>query len=198
MPQNSPSDRDVASNEVGVCRHPSTSAAVQVRNELMRRQWRLVTAESCTAGRVASTLAEIPGASQWLCGGWVVYRNDSKHRWLGIPLDLLTPPGPGPVSMAASTALAQHALSRTPEARVAMAVTGDIGPDAPAATDGHIFTVVAFAEQTRASDIVLAAPPPRDQNDVAARRLRMDEATTKVIEFLAHCLRATSPRARGQ
>ena len=48
---------------------------------------RIVFAESCTGGLVAATLA-IPGISDSLCGSAVVYRLDTKTRWLGIPGDL--------------------------------------------------------------------------------------------------------------
>ena len=38
----------------------------------------LVTAESCTAGLIAATLARVPGMSTVLAGGFVVYQIESK------------------------------------------------------------------------------------------------------------------------
>ncbi|MCA9159342.1 MAG: CinA family protein, partial [Planctomycetales bacterium] len=72
--------------------------AISLRDLLASEQCRLVLVESCTAGRVAATLGELPGISQWLCGSLVVYRNASKSAWLGVPDSLLDDPQQGPVS----------------------------------------------------------------------------------------------------
>jgi PncC family amidohydrolase len=44
----------------------------------------LVTAESCTAGMIASMLADIPGAGELLDCAFVVYTPDAKRRCLGV------------------------------------------------------------------------------------------------------------------
>jgi len=49
------------------------------RNRLM-----LVTAESCTAGLIASRLAEVPGAGKLLECAYVVYSPEAKQRCLGV------------------------------------------------------------------------------------------------------------------
>lgn len=47
------------------------------------------TAESLTAGMVASTIADIPGASAVLRGGAVTYCDEIKHRVLGVEQETL-------------------------------------------------------------------------------------------------------------
>ena len=47
------------------------------------------TAESLTAGMIASTIADIPGASAVLRGGAVTYCDEIKHRVLGVEQDTL-------------------------------------------------------------------------------------------------------------
>ena len=47
------------------------------------------TAESLTAGMIASTIADIPGASVALRGGAVTYCDEIKHRVLGVEQDTL-------------------------------------------------------------------------------------------------------------
>ena len=47
------------------------------------------TAESLTAGMIASTIADIPGASAVLRGGAVTYCDEIKHRVLGVKKDTL-------------------------------------------------------------------------------------------------------------
>lgn len=44
----------------------------------------LVTAESCTAGLIASRLASAPGAGEVLESAFVVYDPKAKHRYLGV------------------------------------------------------------------------------------------------------------------
>ncbi|MEZ6150254.1 MAG: CinA family protein [Pirellulaceae bacterium] len=183
--------------------------AISLRDMLASEQCRLVLVESCTAGRVAATLGELPGISQWLCGSLVVYRNASKSAWLGVPDSLLDDPQQGPVSAAASRWLARAALERTPEANLAVAVTGDIGPHAPPATDGCIFLAAAIrvgpsrkpvsdspaadAFEISEQQLRLVAPAPRDNSDIAARQMRLEEATRATLSFaVARTIRLTS------
>lgn len=155
-----------------------------LRDKLAECGWRIVFAESCTAGRVAASLSVLPGISQWLCGGFVVYRCDSKAQWLDVPSALLADPAVGPVSREASRMLAIRALARTPEASVAVAVTGDVGPGAASQTDGRLFC----AAQLRHSGLIersfmLQSSAPVDALDVAARVRRLEEATDCVLAF---------------
>ena len=68
-------------------------AADEAARELVRRCCEcgvtVSTAESCTAGLVSSTIADIPGASGVLRGGAVTYVDEIKHAVLGVSLDTL-------------------------------------------------------------------------------------------------------------
>ena len=171
-----------------------TAATFTLRDLLVRLGMRLVLAESCTAGRVAATLATLPGISAHLCGSFVVYRSDSKVRWLGISPDVLDDPHIGPVSSRVSSLLALAALEITPEADLAVAVTGDVGPGAPPQTDGRVFISSRrrqsqdHEEMRQDVELQLKCPAPIDQWDLAARLARLEEATLAVlnttIEFL--------------
>ena len=84
------------------------------------------TAESCTAGMVASSLGDIPGASAVLRGGAVTYCNEIKHEVLGVSqqtLDAYT-------AVSEPTAREMAAGSkRIFGASVAVSLTGYAGPD---------------------------------------------------------------------
>lgn len=168
----------------------AVALAGQLRDVLSQKSWKLVLAESCTAGRVAATLAMLPGISQWLCGSFVVYRNGSKTAWLDVPASLLDDPQVGPVSSHTTRLLAAAALQHTPEAKVAIAVTGDVGPGAAAATDGIVFVAGAVRRNARSLDLScteqrleLKSCAPRDAEDIQARLARLDEATRLVLSF---------------
>jgi nicotinamide-nucleotide amidase len=86
---------------------------------------RLVTAESCTGGLIAALLTEIPGSSDVVDRGMVVYSNEAKADQLGVPAALIE--AQGAVSEAVARAMAEGAL-RHANAALSIAVTGVAGP----------------------------------------------------------------------
>lgn len=102
---------------------PAAVAAVSV---LLARGWTLATAESLTAGLLASTIAGVPGASAVLRGGLVVYATDLKHELAGVPREILA--RHGAVSGETARALAAGAARRC-GADVGVGLTGVAGPD---------------------------------------------------------------------
>jgi competence/damage-inducible protein cinA C-terminal domain len=91
----------------------------------------LVTAESLTAGLIASSFAEIPGASDVLVAGFVVYTQQAKTKVLSVGKMLIE--RFGVVSEPVAKSMASGALLRGAEITgsencVALAVTGIAGP----------------------------------------------------------------------
>ena len=168
--------------------HSTIDTAAKVRDLLAKQNARIVLVESCTAGRIAATLGVLPGVSKYLCGSFVVYRNDSKARWLGITPHLLD--SPGPVSAEVTEQLALSALRETPEARYALAITGDVGPGAPASTDGVCFGAFVDRSSDRLATATfrLTSPAPRSDEDVSLRLNRLEEATDQLLAFAANQL----------
>ena len=52
---------------------------------LQSRGLRVVTAESCTGGGIASALTDVAGSSGWFECGFVTYSNEAKIRYLNVP-----------------------------------------------------------------------------------------------------------------
>lgn len=111
--------------------------SLEVASLLKATGQRLVLAESCTGGLVAATLARVPGISEYLCGSAVVYRLDTKAKWLGVSESMLI--DPGPVSEVVARAMVRGVLAKTPEATLAASITGHLGPNAPVDQDGLVF-----------------------------------------------------------
>ncbi len=86
----------------------------------------VATAESCTGGLIAASLAAVPGASAALERGFVTYSNESKTEMLGVPAALIDTHGA--VSREVAIAMAEGALAHS-RANIAVAVTGVAGPD---------------------------------------------------------------------
>lgn len=103
-----------------------TTLAGRVLELLQARGATLTTAESCTGGRIASLLTQVPGSSAAFHAGFVTYHNDIKHSVLGVSEDSLQ--RHGAVSEAVVREMALGALDRA-EADYAIAVSGVAGPD---------------------------------------------------------------------
>lgn len=88
--------------------------------------WRIVTAESCTAGWIAKALTDVAGSSQWVDSGYVTYSNSAKKRDVGVSAATLAEHGA--VSEATVREMANGAL-RVTGVEMAIAVSGIAGPD---------------------------------------------------------------------
>ena len=146
---------------------PLSDLVYEIAQLLKRLETRIVFAESCTGGLVSAALARVPGISEHLCGSAVVYRLDTKTRWLDVPNRLLL--DPGPVSEPVARAMALGALRRTPEAHLAAAITGHLGPNAPVEQDGKIFIAITRREMTLPDNVtvtVIEERLPEDFPDV--------------------------------
>lgn len=86
-----------------------------------------VTAESLTAGEIASSIVKIPGSSSYFEGGFVTYSNELKHDILGVKIETLNEFGA--VSEAVVKQMTQGALNKATKATIAVAVSGIAGPD---------------------------------------------------------------------
>jgi nicotinamide-nucleotide amidase len=105
----------------------------------------VVTAESCTGGLVAGVLTEAPGSSVVVEGGFVTYSNRAKHDVLGVPDEMLE--AYGAVSEPVARAMADGALRETPQADLAVAITGIAGPGG--GTEGKPVGLVHFGAARR-------------------------------------------------
>jgi nicotinamide-nucleotide amidase len=101
-----------------------TIASATVR-ALIERKATVALAESCTAGMIASMLADIPGASAALLEGAVVYSNEAKVRACGVKRETLA--AHGAVSAQTAGELAEGIRTRA-NATFGLSITGIAGP----------------------------------------------------------------------
>ena len=87
---------------------------------------KVVTAESCTGGLIATVLSEAPGAAEYLDGGFVTYTPEQKCSALKLDPKLIEQYGA--VSAQVADAMARGALERS-QADIAVSVTGVAGPE---------------------------------------------------------------------
>ncbi len=92
---------------------------------LLKRGWRMASAESCTGGWVAMACTDRAGSSDWFERGWVTYSNTAKTEELGVDPSLLRTHGA--VSAPVAQAMAEGAR-RQAGAEAALSITGIAGP----------------------------------------------------------------------
>ncbi|BDT70956.1 putative competence-damage inducible protein [Comamonadaceae bacterium OS-4] len=92
---------------------------------MLKRQWMLATAESCTGGMIAAACTDLAWSSAWFERGFVTYSNEAKSDMLGVPAALIGTHGA--VSEPVARAMASGALQHS-RAQVALSVTGIAGP----------------------------------------------------------------------
>lgn len=102
------------------------SLPMVVINLLREHKAKLVTAESCTGGLIASMITAIPGASHAYEAGFVTYSNTVKHHVLGVDQKVLDEHGA--VSEAVVIQMAKGALQKS-GADYVIAVSGIAGPE---------------------------------------------------------------------
>jgi nicotinamide-nucleotide amidase len=96
-----------------------------VGNLCRTRGFRIAAAESCTGGLVMSRLTEVPGSSDYVDRGVVVYSNQSKIDLLAVPPELIEKHGA--VSEPVAEAMAAG-MARLAGVDLAVGVTGIAGP----------------------------------------------------------------------
>jgi len=101
------------------------AAAKRLLDVCRARGLKVATAESCTGGLVAGALTEIPGSSDVVERGFVVYSNAAKETMLGVPAAMLK--RYGAVSAETAIAMAAGALKNS-EADLTVSITGIAGP----------------------------------------------------------------------
>ena len=92
---------------------------------LLARNWRIATAESCTGGGVAAAITATPGSASWFEYGIVSYANSAKEKLLGVSSETLE--REGAVSEAVVIEMVRGALELS-GADIAVAISGVAGP----------------------------------------------------------------------
>ena len=144
---------------------------------LKKRNYSLVTVESCTGGWISQAITGIAGSSEWFDRGYVTYSNEAK-RELGVSaasLELY-----GAVSKQVAQEMVLAGLKRS-EADIAVSVTGIAGPDG-GTTEKPVGTVwIAWGDK---SNQVVAEHFQFSGDREVVRRESVESALTGVLEFL--------------
>jgi nicotinamide-nucleotide amidase len=92
---------------------------------LIKNNWHLSTAESCTGGMVAASITELAGSSEWFERGYVTYSNQAKSEDIDVSQNLIEQYGAVSDQVARAMVLGAKQNSGSD---IALSITGIAGP----------------------------------------------------------------------
>jgi|UniRef100_UPI003FEF0624 nicotinamide-nucleotide amidase len=97
----------------------------EVVDKLIKKNWHISFAESCTGGKCCGALVDEPGASAVLDVSFITYANEAKIKYLGVSPNAIEEFGvvSEPVAAQMACGAAENAKSQ-----VAVGITGVAGP----------------------------------------------------------------------
>lgn len=168
------------------------SAASEAARYLRQHRLVLVTAESCTAGLIASRLASVPGAGEVLDSAFVVYDPGAKVRHLGVRPETIA--RHNLTSKPVALEMAQGALAHS-TAGVAVSNTGvvdDTDPEVEAGTQCFAW-VFRTGTGARSFTETLVFQGGRD----AIRAQAADHALARIAHYHRLLNPSTAPEVRA-
>ena len=143
-------------------------------NEMMWRNHKTrATAESCTAGRVASVITAVPGSSNYYKGGLVCYADEIKIQLLKVDADIIAEKTPVCEEVVRQMVIGANELFHTD---YAVAISGFAGPGGPdGGRSGVIVGTIWIAVGTK-DDVVttmIEEDNGRDKNLASATTVAM-------------------------
>ena len=138
----------------------------------------VATAESCTGGMIASTIVDVPGASDCFNEGYVTYSNEAKMKNLGVKDSTLMTHGA--VSYETAVEMAKGVRKKA-KADFGVSSTGIAGPGggSPKKPVGLVYIGCAFGDD---KCIVKELHLKGDRTTVRT------SATKEALELLSECI----------
>jgi len=148
-----------------------------IGDHLRNKGWMLSIAESCTGGLICDRITNVPGSSDYFEGGMVTYSNESKAKYLGIPLNYIKKYGA--VSPQVARKMAQG-VRRAFNTTFGLSTTGVAGPTGGTKRSpiGRVFIGFANGRRTWVRKLDLKGN----------RREIKEKAAEKSLEFLYEIL----------
>ena len=145
----------------------------EISDKFWKENLTLATAESCTAGSIASVITAIPGSSRFYKGGIVAYADEVKTNLLGVNPETLATKGA--VSEEAVIEMVKGAM-KSMNADCAVATSGIAGPTGgtPDKPVGTVWIAAAMGEKV----LTLKA------NGDEGRNKNIEHATLKALQLL--------------
>ena len=164
---------DVLIHEIIVGYNEDETIEVMLGRLMTEKGFTLATAESCTGGKIASTLTSVSGASNYFKGSVVSYATQTKIDVLGVSKNTIDKYGVVSAQVASEMALGIQKLTQVD---YAIATTGNAGPAKgdSAADLGIVFIAIATPTGVFVEEFNFGQP----------REKVIDRAVSKSLELI--------------
>ena len=154
----------------------------EINEILWRNHKTLSTAESCTAGRIASVITAVPGSSNYYKGGLVCYADEVKEGLLKVDANVIAEQTPVCEEVVRQMVKGCNDLFKTDYAVAISGYAGPGGPDGGKAgvIVGTIWIAVGNARRTVTR--VIEEDNGRDKN--------LSSATSIAMHMLLDCIKS--------
>ena len=145
----------------------------EINEILWRNGQTLSTAESCTAGRIASVITAVPGSSNYYKGGLVCYADEVKIQLLKVDADVIAEKTPVCEEVVRQMVIGANELFHTD---YAVAISGFAGPGGPdGGRSGVIVGTIWIAVGTKDNVVttMIEEDNGRDKNLASATSVAM-------------------------
>lgn len=166
-----------------------TPVVQEISRQLLTKNWRMATAESCTGGMVSAILTSLSGSSNWFERAYITYSNQAKHEDLGVPLQLIDQYGA--VSIEVAQAMAKG-LVKNSAIDIGIAISGVAGPTGGSLEKpvGYVCFAWAWKDQhgvhceSAAKHFIPGTQSINEQTREQVRTLARDFSLTKLLRIL--------------
>ena len=138
----------------------STNLFHEVSEILTEKKMTLSAAESCTGGLLSSRCTEVPGSSNWFCGGVVSYSNYIKSNLLNVPLSILNDHGAVSGQTAIKMAITNKNITKSD---LSISISGIAGPSSDYSNKPVGTVWIGFANKTESEAFHFLFPGNRDE-----------------------------------
>ncbi|NPA32468.1 MAG: CinA family protein [Aquificae bacterium] len=136
---------------------------------LKEKKLTLSCAESCTAGLLSARIVNVPGSSAYFIGGFVVYSNDLKEKYLGVSKETLKKYG----AVSRQTCVQMlKGLKRELNTACGIAITGIAGPGGSEKKPQGL-TYIGIYAKNKLTVIRRVFPYDRNANRIASTQSAM-------------------------
>jgi len=157
----------------------------ELKELLVKKKFKLSTAESCTGGLVAARVVNVPGSSEYFMGGVVAYDNSIKMKVLSVSPETLLRFGAVSKETAREMVLGVKELMNT---ECAVSTTGIAGPTGgtPEKPVGLTYIGVSVKDRVEVFEFVFKDSNP---DPVKRRNAIRKKAAKKALQLLLRLLK---------
>lgn len=171
------------------------SVTERVAQMLCEEGLKIKIAESFTGGALGAAFTALPGASEYFAEDMVTYSVASKHKRLGVPLEVIAEKGAVSGDTAYNMALG---LMMSGDCDIAIATTGNAGPTVQNGQKGLCFVAIGITSEKSIAVVKYVFDGDRDYNIKCGVKNAMFLLYESLVSYRAQKNKRAAAQAQAQ